>query len=438
MSVEYTKELCLNETGKEINKAIERIIDALTVKDDIYGFIEHMDVLSPSQRIEWTDKNADYTTPLTVNFSNGSYSLGSWAGFPALVENKPYMVRPDGTPDYQLDENDYTKKADGTASDVANANYNGGAFSWMPRVYKYEAINGTDRIVKFSFVKRPGFDPVGFLDEDNNELTGRWIPMFYTTMDAGGASIATKAYGNCVSNYNTSTERQYELIQLFHRKAKFFAGAFVETLIDLMFLLTKTTNLQEALGYGNSQGQQNTSPYGMKDNAVIGGGQFYGTSDKRSLNKIFHSIVLGSYQQRLKDPYEVVKANGHVFVSPNYHFSVEAAEGYIDTGIIGKKSSSAQTMYPLYYRTVKGYGSLPDINGPQGSTSEGPCDQMTTEPNNVIAITLRFGQVNSSESDAKKNGPRFRMWNRDWGDIDRNRSYYMGFSVMLDGKIDNK
>ena len=60
------------------------------------------------------------------------------------------MVRADGTPDYRLDENDYTKKEDGTASDVSNTSYNGGAFSWLAKIYKQEYMLGNDRVVKFS------------------------------------------------------------------------------------------------------------------------------------------------------------------------------------------------------------------------------------------------------------------------------------------------
>mgnify|MGYP007025191532 CR=1 FL=1 len=73
-------------------------------------------------------------------------------------------------------------------------------------------------------------------------------------------------------------------------------------------MFAKTTNLQEAYGYGNCAGYDaSQSPtYGVKQNAVVGGGQFYGTDDQHSLNKIFHSIVLGSYQQWMRDPYEVV------------------------------------------------------------------------------------------------------------------------------------
>ena len=252
--------------------------------DGVYGFIEHMDILSPSQRVEYIGMNANYT-PLVVT-KGGGYSLNSWADFPWLKANKPYMVKSDGTPDYRLNENDYTKKEDGTDSDVSNTSYDGGAFAWAMKIYKFEKTVGSDRIVKFSFEKRDGYEPIGFIDPDNNELEGVWIPMFY------GSIVDSKM--KCISGtqpcHDNATAAEKTAIDNFGARAKFFGGAIVQTLIDLMIMFAKTTNLQEAYGNGNMNGYDSSlaPTNGVKLNAVIGGGQFYGTGDGRSLNKIFH------------------------------------------------------------------------------------------------------------------------------------------------------
>ena len=77
---------------------------AILSADGIYGFIEHMDVLSPTARIEYIGQNKDFT-PISLNKDTGTMTLNSWADFPIIVANKPWMVRADGTPDYRLDEN---------------------------------------------------------------------------------------------------------------------------------------------------------------------------------------------------------------------------------------------------------------------------------------------------------------------------------------------
>ena len=205
--------------------------------DAIYGFVEHMDILSPSQRIEYIGMNAGYT-PMTVT-KGGGYSLNSWAEFPWLLGNKPYMVKSDGTPYKRLKEDDYTQYEDGTASDVANTSFDGGAFAWAPKIYKSEKMVGNDRIVKFSLEARDGFEPIGFKDSDNKELEGVWIPMFC------GSTITGKcrSLAGLQPDASKTTAQQKEVIDAVGSRAKFFGGAIVETLIDLMIMFAKTTRL---------------------------------------------------------------------------------------------------------------------------------------------------------------------------------------------------
>ena len=271
-------------------ETLDKVYNILAV-EEIYGFVEHMNILSPTERIEYIGANKNYT-PLTVDKATGAANYGSWANFPVLIGNKPWMVRSDGTPDYRLNENDYTKKEDGTASDVANTSYDGGAFSWLPKIYKEEYMLGDDRVVKFSMTKREGFEAVGFIDTDNKELEGVWIPMFY------GSIVETKmkSISGVQPCYNNKTEAEKTAIDAFGARAKFFGGAIVQTITDLLIMFGKSTNSQAVYGNGNSSGyDESLKPtYGVKQNAVVKGGQFYGTSDGKSLNKILHSIVLGS------------------------------------------------------------------------------------------------------------------------------------------------
>ena len=376
--------------GKRVNIAdketLDKIYNAL-VPDEIYGFIEHMDILAPGQRIEYTGANKDYS-PITVNKETGQASYNSWANFPWLLANKPYMVHSDGTADYRLNENNYAQKEDGSASDVANAAYDGGAFAWAMKIYKQEYTVGSDRVVNFSISKRDGFEPIGFIDPSNRELEGVWIPMFYGTI------ISDKM--KCISGnqpcYNTATAAEKTAIDAFGSKAKFFGGAIVETLIDLMILFAKTTDLQAAYGNGNCSGYDaSLAPtYGVKQNAVVGGGQFYGTSDGKSLNKIFHSIVLGSYNQWMRDPY-VVCVNGKVKVSKIYNYDVTVAANE-DVGITLDKINDNADNGPVYahiFGPIGGFGALPAAPY-KGSTALGGCDGMWVNTG-ITAVALRFG-----------------------------------------------
>ncbi len=378
-------------------ETLDKVYNILAV-EEIYGFVEHMNILSPTERIEYIGANKNYT-PLTVDKATGAANYGSWANFPVLIGNKPWMVRSDGTPDYRLNENDYTKKEDGTASDVANTSYDGGAFSWLPKIYKEEYMLGDDRVVKFSMTKRDGFEAVGFIDPDNKELEGVWIPMFYGSI----VEEKMKSTSGLQPCYNTATAAEKTAIDAFGTRAKFFGGAIVQTITDLLIMFGKSTNSQAVYGNGNMSGYDTSlaPTNGVKQNAVVGGGQFYGTSDGKSLNKILHSIVLGSYQQWMRDPYTLL-VNGRYKVSKNYAYDLTGAN-YQDTGIslpkILKEDGTQNTggFYPHKYQTVPKFGAVP-VHPCKGSTSTGGCDGLWQNVE-IVAVARRFGACGNGTND---------------------------------------
>lgn len=388
---------------------------AIVSDNDCYGFIEHCAIKNPAQRIEYIGLNKNYT-PLTVDKAAHTFSLGSWATFPVLTENKPYMVKSNGAEDYQLSETDYTKKADGvTSSDVADDTYDGGAFSKLIRIYRKQEWVGHDRIVLFSFEEKEGFTADGFGD-----APCRWIPMFYGSIDTNGKAHST---ANTHLSKNKTTAEQYTAIQSFNANAKFFGGPIVEVIIDLLMMFAKTSDMQGAYGDGNMSGYDasDTTDYGMKTNNVVGGGQFYGSSDGTSLNKILHSVVLGSYSQWMRDPYEVV-VNGKVKVSKNYTYDPTGAT-YEDTGIM--VPNIGNWTYALDYYPVKGYGSIPIAPYSGGSTAEGPCDgtYVAADQSTKTAVSIRFGSCS--------NGARGGVRARSWDHVATDTTWDIGFALFL-------
>jgi len=396
----------------EVTNNVKELLD----EPDYYGFIEHMDVLDPVQRIEYIGINKDYTN-LTVNKTTHAASYGSWASFPVLTENKPWMVKASGAPDYELSETDYTKKKDGvTDSDVLNTSYAGGAFSKLIRIYRRVDMVGNDRIVRFSPTKKEGYTADGFGDAQY-----RWIPMFYASIDANGKA---QCIAGTQPSHTKTTAEQNTAITNFSASAMFFGGPIVEVIIDLLIMFAGTSNLQEAYGNGNMSGYENVSPYyGVKPNAVVGGGQFYGSSDGTSLNKILHSIVLGTYQQWIRDPYEIV-VNGVVKVSKDYTYDPTGA-AYKDTGIRVSDSRGGAWRYSLIYLPVDGYGSIPDQSAPEGSTETGPCDGTynSTSQSSMTAVLIRFGFCHG--------GAHGGLRARSWDAAASYANWILGFAVFL-------
>ena len=135
----------------------------------------------------------------------------------------------------------------------------------------------------------------------------------------------------------------------------------------------------------------------------------YGTSGGKALNKAFHSIVLLTQNQYMRDPYEVI-VNGRVKVGLNYQYDPTGAT-YQDTGI--DVPASEGWKYAHIYKSIPGYGSVPVVSGGKGSTSLAACDGTYTSGNQttITAVCLRFALCVGGRA----GGPRARYWHNTAG-----------------------
>lgn len=380
----------LDSTFANTKKLLEYLIPT---ESPIYGMIIHEADLNPATRVEYIGANKDFI-PMSMNMSTHVMNYGSWGNWEWLKANKPVMANWSGGIDYYLDENDYSKKAiDGTASDVSNASYAGNAMAIIKKIYTYTYKVGYDRYVLFCERKiTDDFKPIGFnvLGIERDHML---IPMFYGSIDAGGKmrSLAGQwSWGTASGNTsdttaaaNVTTEVQNTAIKKTDADALFFGGALLNTLADICVMLTKSTNTQSSLGAGMSSNyvEDKEQKHGTKINTIIGGGQFYGSSDAKSFNKVFHSCVLGSQMVWQRDPYAVM-VNGVIKVSPDYKYDLSGAT-YIDTGVTLPANN--------YYATtevVPGYGAVPRAEI-TCSTATGYCDHTWVNPA-ITAVSLRL------------------------------------------------
>ena len=158
----------------------------------IYGFHIDPEESDPTDAVTYI---ADAINATPAVMTNNGFSYGSWAD--AFFMPKPCMVKYDGTVDYYLDPNDYTKKLDGTASDVADLNYDGNAMMEWPLIwYKYDTEGMIDGEVNF-YVSNKMADP-DFRCWCNYDCNGNIIPHFYTSIYNG--AIPPKYTSNRVFN----------------------------------------------------------------------------------------------------------------------------------------------------------------------------------------------------------------------------------------------
>ena len=116
-----------------------------SIESGVYGFTIDQSESDPSKMITYIGKNSNYT-PAKMDCDNGIFNYGSWENVWFIKNLKPVMLNYDGTIAYELDKNDYSKKKDGTPSDITDTSFGGNVMIGIPKVY-YKVINESDNIV---------------------------------------------------------------------------------------------------------------------------------------------------------------------------------------------------------------------------------------------------------------------------------------------------
>ena len=114
---------------------IENKVELIVKKEaKIYGFRINPNEADPYEAVVYL---ADAVGMTPAKMGAESFDYGSWRD--AFFMPRPCMVKYDGTVDYYLNPNNYKEKEDGSASDVANADYEGNAMMEFPKIwYKFE------------------------------------------------------------------------------------------------------------------------------------------------------------------------------------------------------------------------------------------------------------------------------------------------------------
>lgn len=343
------------------------------------GFKQTFSNYDAETTIEYIEAN-EHFTPMMTNVTSGDFTMGSWGVWYWLRKIKPYMVHADGTADYPLDPNDYTKKLDGTASDISNPEYDGGGFVWLPKLYMKETYSddGNIREVRFSNNNTSSltsdFKPLGFtklVDGVSTELDGIWLPMFYLSeVDGEYKNIANTTPLSMVS----SDEVMSKVISDFPDHA-FLGGPIMNFLRDLEYMLFKTTDIQTKSGFGRGLYSDESS---LPSNAVVNNGAFYGTGMLvRNMNKLFHSIVLGSYIGEVWDPFFMLinhNEEHYCGMMDNYDCeNIGVRSSYVNLGQLYNVNT---VTFPVKMTNISNkIGSVPiAINNNLGSNTTGLCD----------------------------------------------------------------
>ena len=255
----------------------------------IYGFKLDQNESDPSSMITYIEDNKDFE-PARMDYTADKFKYGDWANAWFIKNLKPCMLKYDGTVDYELDKDDYTKKTDGTVSDVANASYGGNAMVGIPKVYWKIVDNGDNTANIYVSDKKidSDFRCWSHIDNNGNEIDYCYVSAFdgcninSTLRSISGQSPMTNQTGTTEINYAKSNNIGSDII--------WYTGLFNDWMLIniLLLLIGKSTNSQAIFGTGNNSTYVSSSNTGVKKSGTMNTkGLFWGSNDNSSGVKVF-------------------------------------------------------------------------------------------------------------------------------------------------------
>lgn len=288
----YYKAFPVSTTGF-YNTSTLNETDGIKCKDyNLYGFKLDQNESDPASMITYLPNcdNAIYKSAY-MNYSTGTFDYGDWGNAWFIKKLKPCMLKYDGTVDYELNPNDYTKKLDGTASDVANASYGGNAMVGIPKVYWKVVDNGDNTANIYICDKKldDDFHCWSHIDNNGNEIDYCYMPIYNGSLVS--SKLRSLSGQTPMANKTTTNEITYAKANNTGSDIIWYTELFNDRmLINLLLLLIgKSTDTQTIFGTGNNNSYVSTSTNrGIKNTGTMNTkGLFWGSQDNVSGVKVF-------------------------------------------------------------------------------------------------------------------------------------------------------
>ena len=249
-------------------------------RDYLFGYDLVKSTSSPSRRVSYPDDvdNAGFT-PAKMNFG-GSFSYGDWNFAPGeKFMPRPCMLTYAGVVDHYLNPNDYTQKAEGGASKVADTSFGGNAMVEWPKIYTKRWEEGGVYHFRCSGTPQDeSWECWSNYDRLNNQIDHFYTPIYF------GSNVSSKlrsisGQANMVSQ-NATTEINYA-------KANgndWYTEVLADRLLiqDLLVMMGKSTDGQTVYGKGRCDTNSAVNTGTMNSR-----GMFWGSNNGTDGVKVF-------------------------------------------------------------------------------------------------------------------------------------------------------
>ena len=252
-----------------------------------YGFRIKNSEPNPSTRVEYL-YDAEGMTPASMNFSTGVFNYGSWADIWFVRDNHPCMVKSDGAVDYWLKDDDYTQKyVDGSASDVSNTAYGGNCFSAIPLIWVKRYQEGD---YSYTIFCEERYDD-GYFAYAHTDAQGHIMPyLFYPAFRGSLVDGKLRSLKGQAQDNNTNTTAERTAAQANGNGYDILQWGDWQLLMDMCYLIGKSTNLQGTFGQGHTTGGASDADL-LITGALSDKGRFYGYAETTNAVKVFHTEV---------------------------------------------------------------------------------------------------------------------------------------------------
>lgn len=366
----------------------------------IYGYHVNPSESDPAAAVTYVE-DAVGMTP--AKMGSTSFSYGSWED--AWFLPKPCVLKYDGTVDYYLDPNDYTKKADGTAATITTSNTTGNVMMEFPKIYIKRVPGSLDgeRTVYIAQTNVDGsYKCFSNVNASNQEIDHFYMAVYDVSVITQSSAQRTRSLSGVTLNSTNapSTTVSTEVTTATANGSDWYTGVWADWCLvyDLLYLMGKSLDLQGTYGQGITSGSQSAKEsyvtgslnnrglfYGDISGTstavkVLGMENFWGVRHKRiaglltTTSSIMIKMTRGTYDGSTASDYNTTgtgylnfgtPANNGGYVSKmtadnvmGYKataFSGSTSTYYCDYGYYGKPSSGT------YYAYVGGY-SVSDAN----------------------------------------------------------------------------
>ena len=285
------KQLVVDQNLERIEERLRDIRNVLSTGKAgiIYGFHIDSSESDPAAAVTYI-ADAIGMTPAKMDYTNSKFSYGSWGG--AFFMPRPCMLKYDGTVDYYLDPDDYSKKADGvTASDVADTSYGGNAMmEWGQNGkkiwYKIVPDAGDDTSASVyiaDYQVDADFHAWSFINSEGALVDHFYTPCYFGTIVNDGTndvlrSLSGRAGSTRCKGKTAAVESQ--MARRNHTSAIYDIEVWADVVLInlLLVLMGKSLNTQAVFGEGLHTGGSDAVNDAFTSGVHDAKGLFYGTN----------------------------------------------------------------------------------------------------------------------------------------------------------------